>query len=153
MDSRHTQYEKGSCSYLSRLSANRMIIQYTQHLIIFVHFTEYMSFIQARFFLALRRLLSPNGMLHTEELGSYNVGKLKATWCLVHFYTHVSERSKRLWGKPLHLISLMVFKSWNLAYASSLAAKDQCCRHSFFYVSTPSDRSMISICKKVTEDK
>ncbi|KAL6213677.1 hypothetical protein ACLB2K_013123 [Fragaria x ananassa] len=33
----------------------------------------------ARFFLALRRLLSPNGMLHPEELGSYNVGKLKAT--------------------------------------------------------------------------
>lgn len=33
----------------------------------------------ARFFLALRRLLSPNGMLHTEDLGSYEVGKLKAT--------------------------------------------------------------------------
>ncbi|XP_062176441.1 protein DETOXIFICATION 46, chloroplastic-like [Alnus glutinosa] len=32
----------------------------------------------ARFFLALRRLLSPNGMLHTEDMTPYELGKLKA---------------------------------------------------------------------------
>ncbi|KAB1207411.1 MATE efflux family protein 4, chloroplastic [Morella rubra] len=33
----------------------------------------------ARFLLALRRLLSPNGMLHSEDMSQYNMGKLKAT--------------------------------------------------------------------------
>ncbi|KAG6653386.1 protein DETOXIFICATION 46, chloroplastic-like [Carya illinoinensis] len=32
----------------------------------------------ARFFLALRRLLSPNGMLHSEDMSQYRLGKLKA---------------------------------------------------------------------------
>ncbi|KAF5448893.1 hypothetical protein F2P56_029388, partial [Juglans regia] len=32
----------------------------------------------ARFFLALRRLLSPNGMLHSEDTSQYRLGKLKA---------------------------------------------------------------------------
>ncbi|KAE8008595.1 hypothetical protein FH972_005092 [Carpinus fangiana] len=32
----------------------------------------------ARFFLALRRLLSPNGMLHSDDMTPYELGKLKA---------------------------------------------------------------------------
>ncbi|KAG6711785.1 hypothetical protein I3843_05G064600 [Carya illinoinensis] len=32
----------------------------------------------ARFFLALRRLLSPNGVLHSEDMSQYRLGKLKA---------------------------------------------------------------------------
>jgi hypothetical protein len=35
-------------------------------------------FFQARFFLALRRLLSPNGMLHSDDMTPYELGKLKA---------------------------------------------------------------------------
>ncbi|KAK4758488.1 hypothetical protein SAY87_019789 [Trapa incisa] len=37
-----------------------------------------LNFSYARFFLALKRLLSPTGMLYDENTNQYQVGKLKA---------------------------------------------------------------------------
>jgi len=48
-----------------------------QKSLIWTYLQEYIFF-QARFFLDLRRLLSPNGMLHTEDMTPYELGKLKA---------------------------------------------------------------------------